>query len=214
MRSVPSKKIRQFWGWFQAHSSELASLYDQKRFKELTRTINLNIDQLGRDLAWEVGPGKGSKYSFTISAEGNTELRPLAVAIAKGAPAILGWEVYSSKQSRKAPARVRLPNREATISTRWWRFVPQDDFELGKIHLTVVNRGLAKMDRETALLGVTLFLDATLGEDNVEKWIGNLRIASPSEVKSRSYPIGDVADYVLWATNRESRPIKKRLHRA
>lgn len=200
--------ILKFWLWFRKEAARLAAVYENGRVRDLTEIVSASIDRIDPGLAWEIGPGKKTKHSFTISAEGNPDLRPVALAIVRAAPTIPGWEFYGAKQSREAPPSVRLPDRDLTVSTKGWRFIPKDDFELGRVHLTILDEGLDRLDREAALLSVTLFLDAFLGEEEVERWIGALTISSATKTE-KSYVMRDLPDYILWATHRDKRPLKK-----
>lgn len=207
--STSRRTIKSFWRWFQYESKRLASLYDKGQLELLSAEINSQLDLVSNKLAWEIGSGSKADHSLTISAEGNPSLRELANSVIRVAPRIQGWEFYSSKQARGVQSVIRLPNRRTVISTRHWRFVPQEDSELGRIHLTIVDSRLPALDRQTALSAVSIFLDALLGEDEVEEWIGRLNVKNPDRVSVRSFPILDLPDYVTWATQRPEKPLTK-----
>jgi hypothetical protein len=202
--------IESFWKWFAENSDNLKALYESGQLKDLTRETGRELDKIEPQLAWEMGPGKKQAYLFTISGEGNPELREIANLIVQLAPKLKGWELYSSRPSRLAPGVVRLPESGQSFNTTEWEFIPLERPEKGRLDLIIVANQLAGSERGTALRAVSIYLDQLLGEDTVETWIGEFRVESSVTAQGKkTYKIAELPDYLLWATNRENNPIIK-----
>jgi hypothetical protein len=202
-------RTTRFWGWFRQNAGRIESLYDRGNLEELSSMMNLQLDAVAPGLAWEVGPGKRMEYSLTISAEGNSKLRSIVNEILRRAPKIRGWEFYGFKQRRPAPRAINLPERGLRVSTENWQFVPEEDRRRGRIHVTVLDDQLAEIGKQAALRAVSLFLDALLGEETVEEWLGQISVAAQGGTKTKIHHISRLPDYILWATHREKDPLLK-----
>ena len=203
--------IAHFWRWFGNSAERLKTLYSTDQLDSLTREVNREIDKVEPELAWEMGPGKKKPYLFTISGEGDPRLRELADLMIQLAPADLaGWELYSARPARPAPAVVQLPESGEIFETMEWKFIPLEHPKSGRLDLVIVDDRLARSDRETALRAASLYLDQLLGEDTVETWIGEFRVESAiASEGNRMYKITDLPDYLLSLTHREQNPLRK-----
>lgn len=205
------ESIDAFWRWFISSSEELKGLYQKHNFGELSARMGRALDRVHSDLAWEIGPGESAPFLLTISSEGNPSLRALADKMIEVAPALSGWEFYSSKPARKPPAAVRLVERGVNVNTQLWKFSPIDRPDVGRIDLTIIDEelaNLADLDREAALKAVSIYLDQVLGEDTVEAWIGRFDIChSEPSPTGEAFEMKEIADYLYWATHREQDPI-------
>jgi hypothetical protein len=174
----------------------------------LSSEMNEALDRIHPGLAWEIGPGKQAPHMLAISPEGDPTLREIADSMIKRAPGLKGWEFYSSRQPRSAPKVISLPERGLQFDTSGWKFVPVERPDSGRIDLIVVDHQLGCADKDAALKAVSIYIDALLGEDEVEKWLGiiNLRQATNDE---KQYPIQELPDYILWATHREKSPLTR-----
>jgi len=208
---LPIDAIAQFWHWFAASAERLKSLYSSDQLENLTNEVNRELDKVEPELAWEMGPGKEKPYLFTISGEGNPQLRKLADLIMRLAPADLeGWELYAARPARPAPAVVRLPESGEIFKTVEWKFIPLEHHKSGRLDLVIVDDRLARSDREAALKAVSLYLDQLLGEDTVETWIGEFRVESPiASHGDRMHKMTDLPAYLLSVTLREQNPLRK-----
>ena len=204
------KAIRDFWSWFTVNAEKLKALHADRKFSDVAKEVNQEIDKIEPQLAWEIGPGKNKSNLLTISAEGNSELRPLADLMIQMAPELKGWEFFSSRPSRPAPDIVRLPESGVAFDTSGWSFIPVEHPENGRLDLIIIDDQLARSSRDLALKAVSVYLDELLGEDTVETWIGRFETQSNTAVqKNEIYKILDLPDYLLWATHRNKNPLRK-----
>jgi hypothetical protein len=53
------------------------------------------------------------------------------------APHLQGWEFYSARPARPAPAVVRLPESGESFPTAQWEFVPIEQSKRGRLDLVI-----------------------------------------------------------------------------
>lgn len=201
---LSERKIRKFWKWFHKHAFEIGNLLDAGKSDALAEAFRPRIDRLHPELDWEVGPGKSKTYMLTISSKSNRKLRQETERIVANAPQDLDWEFYASIQPR-APHRgviVRHQGRNLEVETESWGFLSEEDPERGKIHIVIVDEDLPLLPREAALHAVFIMLDALLGEDIVEQWIGTIEIGKPDDSYETLRPIQELPGYVMDARSR------------
>lgn len=202
-KHIDTGLIEDFWFWFASEAEILARLLDSNRAEKLAAALDPRVARLHRDLAWEIGPGKKTPYALTITSAGNRNLRPETDRIIISSPSIPDWEFYPARQAGIMPKEVTLHDRNITVATAEWMFSPKDDLDSGKIDLVITNDHLATSDKNSSFSVVFLVLDALLGEDAVEEWIGKITFVPPGEVYPRLYPIHELPYYISWATSTE-----------
>jgi len=202
-------RIKGFWQWFRQNQSQITHLYSAKNFNDLSTAINREIDRVDVHLAWEIGPGRRKPHLFTISSEGNLELRYIAEQMIGLAPELTEWEFYSSRPPRQPAARVTLPERGIDFDTSTWRFVPVERPDKGRLDLLILDEKLGLSEREASLKAVSIYLDQLLGEETVETWIGKFEIESPtSPHHEKAYEMSDLPNYLYRAIHRETNPLR------
>lgn len=175
-----SRQITEFWAWWarsQADFGEQLRLGDLPHDKavELTSAVRA----VHPDLVWEVGTGDLAANALVVSAGGVAELRALAERWYRAGPGSdLTWEYH--------PARQACPTRFGDRIT-----LDGEDFELSrtvvgafaddrraKIDVSVFNPVFDRLGAEGRAQAAFLTLDRALGEDDVERWIGVVEVAS------------------------------------
>lgn len=206
-QQIDTSLIEDFWSWFASEADNLAGLLDAAKSEELAEILDPRVARLHRDLAWEVGPGKKSPYSLTITSAGNRSLRADTDRIVTVAPDLPGWEFYPTRQPGEMPKEVKLHDRDTTVPTQHWKFSPKDDLDSGKIDIIIADEHLVMTDKNSAFAAVFIVLDALLGEDTVEEWIGKITFVPPGAEYSRLYPIQELPHYISWATTNPEGPL-------
>jgi hypothetical protein len=183
--SATPEAIEAFWQWFSLHHSEIENLLDQKDTSALARRVNAAVNLLSPQIAWEIGPGLVSPYMLALPPEGDASLRGIIDQIMQAAPKIQGWEFHSSRPVRPFQPEIRLPEMGLTLQTSDWQFSLEPTRGASRLELHVYDDRLAAFDEKIALTAVFILLDAVLGEDMVEKWVGDIRVY-PSPLPGRS----------------------------
>lgn len=194
--TIDSARIREFWEWFEERSTRIGRLLDEGNASLLAKEVTPKIKTLHTDLTWEIGPGKSKEYSLTISAAKNRKLRPETSKIVSLAANNPHWEFYPARQAREVPPQVDLPNKQLTFRTENWRFHAMQDKEKRLINLFVIDHRLAEVDETDALSAVFLFLDAALGEDLVEEWVGNIEILDNAGDLAPLHPMLEIRSFL------------------
>jgi len=171
--------IRGFWAWWAEarHRVERAIEVDGAFSDELVADISSRVEAIG-DLDWELSPGRTARHAFCLSGKGDPEARLVTELWRHRGPAAdATWEYFTARQGVQG-SRIRL-----------------DDVELDRDELQVafeVDRGRERIDaryfhprfaelpESSRLTAVFLLLDGALGEDGVERWLGNIDAASES----------------------------------
>jgi hypothetical protein len=188
-REPSDVQIESFWDWFLQQSDVLARMLESDKTDELYSLMNERIRNLHSGLRWEAGPGRRKPYSLTITFGGDPELRTLARTIIDAAPQCDKWEFFSAKQSRKPPSEILFGSPAKKFYPGGWRFSVA---RKKRFDLTIFDDVLATIDENTALGVVFIYLDALLGEDVVEREIGDIRFEPLSE-SAETLPMSDLS---------------------
>ena len=166
-----------FWTWWAGARGRIEQAIETGSFdRKLVDEVSKAVQSVDPRLAWEFSAGRGSKHALTLSPEGNPMSRPAAVAwLAAAPPADDTWHYFASRQPS--------PTTEGA-------------FEVGGEHVKVSDmRAITTWDPTRRRLGVRLwhpvfgraeeglrqqvsflFLDDLLGEEDVERWIGEIEV--------------------------------------
>jgi len=176
MTQAGTHAIRAFWNWWRVEgSASIAASIAANDYAHVPSLLSARTSSIDPDLEWELGVGTGSKYSLTVTSGGLAALRPLAERWKRAAPASCETWQYSA-------ARERVPNPAAKVldfgghrftlaDSRWSLRLDErrSCVDVGVWHPAFA--ALSSADRGTVAF---LFLDWMLGEDGVERWVGEV----------------------------------------
>ena len=203
-----------FWAWWATGRDRVAAAiasggFDKAIVDEITRAVRTIHPQM----AWELAPGKASQHAFCLSSEGNPEIRQASLRwLAAAPPPDAVWEYHASKQASPTLtaleiAGIRFDLEETRVIVSW------DESRL-RLDVRVWHPVFEKAPETVKLQAAFLFLDQLLGEDDVERWIGQIDLLeaptggrTPSELRAevdrhRTESQGDAA----WILSRVDRP--------
>jgi hypothetical protein len=172
--------IRDFWNWFSTNQNDIQFQLDNNNTESLVRDMNARVNAISPILAWEVGPGIVAPYMLVFPTEGDANRRPMIERILGLAPRLAAWEFHTSRPSRRFLREVHLPDKGMKFDTAGWRFELTQEVSSDRLKLDIFDDELSGIDRKIALTAVFILLDAVLGEDVVERWIGDINISSSS----------------------------------
>jgi hypothetical protein len=190
---ISDDAISSFWCWFSEHHHDVEAMLDRDETTELSRQINTRINLLSPELAWEIGPGLVEPYMFVFPTAGDSERKAVVGRIMEKAPRIEQWEFHTSRPTRPFQPEVQLPDRGVSFRTSAWLFTLKPSRTSDRFELQIFDDSLASFDEKTALTAVFILLDAVLGEDIVERWIGNIRVL-PSSAGPDGLPMPTIAE--------------------
>lgn len=166
-----------FWEWWVAEGAQLcADAIARGGAEEVVETMSQQVAAVQEGLAWELGPGTSSQHVLVVSPEGDPQLRAIARRWLRAAPEPSAtWEYADS----------RRPVALGGVSLR----LGEDELPLEQIRVATTREGnrLGVVVHHAALAGLpeqgrqqvaVLALDAALGEDDVETWVGSIAVSS------------------------------------
>ncbi len=161
--------IADFWAWWRLHHARLAEACDRGRLGRLGDQLDDVIAALDPGLEWEIGTG-GRPRSLVVSAAGDSRLRPLTERWARAAPPAADRWVFH-------PARVPVPLEpfrlgEVEIDPEAIRLTLTGDDVFEQVDVIVWHPRFDDLPEPLRLQIAFRVLDAALGEDSVERWIG------------------------------------------
>ncbi len=190
---LSDEAINAFWRWFSDHHRDVEAMLDRDDTAELSRQINAQIDRLSSQLAWEIGPGLVEPYMLVFPTVGSSERKVAVGRIMKKAPRIEKWEFHAARPMRPFQPEVQLPDRDLSFRSSDWRFALKPSSTSDRLDLQIFDNALASVDEKTGLTAIFILLDAVLGEDIVERWIGNIKVL-PMSARSGDLPMHIIAE--------------------
>jgi hypothetical protein len=180
-----------FWSWWSGGRDRVARAiatggFDERLVNDITRAVH----SIHPAMAWELGPGKTAQHAFCISPEGNAEVRQAALRwLASAPPADATWEYHASKQA--SPRLMGLEVAKWRFDLEEMRAISSWDASRRRVDVRLWHPGFADAPEEIRLQAGFLFLDNLLGEDEVERWIGQIDLLdaptggrTPAELKA------------------------------
>lgn len=178
--------IAAFWGWWARSREEVAAALDADDLRRLHRTLTDRVRAIHPELAWELSAGRTARRALVLSPEGSPALRPLTERWLRAGPgADAEWEYHPARQPDPSAydGEVEVGGRPFRPGAA--RFDVETDVERARVHVAVWHPDFPHQDDAVRLHASFLLLDWALGEDDVERWLGDVRM-TPDE------PDGDV----------------------
>ena len=168
--------IRDFWSWWTGAQHRVFHAIEagESLSNELIAEISLHVEAIGDlHLDWELAPGKTSRHAFCLSPKGDPEARLVTELWRHNGPEPdANWEYFAARQAAKgsglAMYGVKIDRNELMVSY-------EVDEGCERIHADYFHPAFAKLDDDERLTALYLLLDALLGEDGVERWLGRIR---------------------------------------
>jgi hypothetical protein len=171
-----------FWEWWAKEHAGLAARMegrglDPKALQSLADAVH----RLDERLAWELGPGATAKHALILSPEGNPGVRPLALRWQAAAPPADGtWEYHPSRPADPSFGDLRVGEHEVDLREMVARTTWDPNRELLDVALWHPAFPTLPLGIRTQV--TFLYLDRLLGEDEVERWIGEIqRLEAPTD---------------------------------
>ena len=197
-----------FWEWWSGGRDRVANAIATGGFDErLIGEISNAVGSIHPAMAWELEPGRAAQHAFCISPEGNAELRQVALRWLASAPEPdATWEYHASKQA--SPKLMGLEIGSWRFDLEEMRAMASWDGTRRRVDVKLWHPQFAGVPESARIQAGFIFLDSLLGEDDVERWVGQIDFVeapteghTPAELKAEierraSEPSGD-ATWVL-----------------
>lgn len=169
--------IAEFWQWWPQVRGRVAAAVDTGEWQELQEMLSKRVSAIHADLHWEVGKGLRSQHALIVSPGGSADLRAYAVRWAEAAPpADETFEYHASRQANPDGTGFTMRIDEAELSLDDLRFGFAVDPDRDQADVTVYHPLFPDLPDEVRTQVTFLSLDWLLGEDAVERWVGQVDI--------------------------------------
>jgi Family of unknown function (DUF695) len=197
--------ITEFWAWW-AREGEAAftAAIEKGSFGAVTKPMSKYVAAIHPDLGWDTSKGETSQHELCVSASGIAELRSVAERWLRAGPAANGaWQYSASKRRSPETMAASMEIDGAKLDLANTVFAVSVDRSSYRVAVTVYNPEFARMTEQSALQVAYLTLDWSLGEDHVERWVGEVAVTDAEpEISISTQELARIADE--FATARDA----------
>jgi hypothetical protein len=201
-RRDPTAAITEFWSWWPtvatkiaddlqaagnddpdtARSGDITKRGRRRLSNRMVRALSDKVAAIHPELTWELLDGILARHALVLTSEGSPELRPLTERWRRSGPGDDEfWEYYPARPPNPGALRRPLTWRGMSIPPQQARFVAEIDHDRGRMHVVVSHPQLPYLDDAERLRLAFLLLDWALGEDDTERWIGEVRFSESAQ---------------------------------
>ena len=179
----------------------------------LVEDISRAVRTIHPGMAWELGAGRTAQHAFCVSPEGSAELRQVALRwLAEAPPPDATWEFYASKQAARSVSGLRVGGVQFDLQEM--RAIASWDSVRQRVDVKLWHPEFARVPGAVRIQVGFLFLDNLLGEDGVERWVGQIDLLeapvggrTPAELKDEiERRSAESAGDDRWVLSRRTRP--------
>jgi hypothetical protein len=165
-----------FWAWWAGARDRVANAIETGGFDgKLVSEVSKAVASVDPRMAWEFARGRSAKHALCLSPEGNAEIRPAALRWLDSAPpADETWEYHASRQASPTPAVMEIGGRRMDLGEM--RAIASWDSRRRRVDVRLWHPAFEGAPRGLPEQTSFLFLDNLLGEDQVERWIGEVEV--------------------------------------
>jgi hypothetical protein len=197
--------IAALWSWWSATGAgQAVGLITSGGPGSFAEEMTARLAVVDPRLQWELARGgAASEHALCISAGGLAELRGLAERCVRAAPAPSAtWEYLPARRPDPGALsdRMRMGDLDVGFSELAVSLSLQARRHL--LDLVVYHPDFAEMRSQDRTSVAFMALDRLLGEDGVERWLGDVTVAT--EPPSRALPLMAVRDAVAELEEREA----------
>jgi hypothetical protein len=162
-----------FWEWWNSEGHTV----DPTKLSAMTDQMSSRVNAIHDGLAWHFSAGSESVHRLTVSGAGAAELRPLAARWLRAAPpASATWEFRASQEADPRALTNVLTIAGERLDLLATRFHIESDPDDLRLDVGVFHPGFLILPQDGRMQVIFLVLDWLLGEDDVERWVGNVEV--------------------------------------
>ncbi|CAN5736474.1 hypothetical protein BH09MYX1_BH09MYX1_18150 [soil metagenome] len=212
--------IAAFWEWWKTASEGIAGGFKSGGLTEdFVQAVSDHVHAIHPGLDWEFGPGLESEHHLCLSGKGNPTLRVVAERWRRKAPARNAtWEFHASRQPHRGGGlALEIGGHKVALDDAILELREDDTRE--KLDVRLFHPVFSEIDDKNLRIQITFIaLDTTLGEDDVERWVGAVELADASTdaavplptlrdriTQFRAKATGD--KWIILRGEREGRPV-------
>jgi hypothetical protein len=202
--ATSAERIAAFWDWWSEARHRVANGIEDGSIHDLVAEISDNVHAIDERLAWELSRGSTSQHALIVTPEGDLAARPAAVLWHEAAPpADETWEYHTSRQPGPLDT---LEMDGVRVDLADYRSIAGWDESRERVDVKLWHPTLAQAAENLAMRAAFLFLDNLLGEDDVERWIGQIDVLdapiegrTPDELRAEVLRRASEATGEVWS---------------
>lgn len=194
----PRAGITAFWTWWGKAKVELDAALRAGQLGGMERALSARVSAIHPDIAWELTEGRGGRNALVLSPEGSPALRTITERWLRAGPgADDSWEYHAARQADLRAFESELQLGDRAFEPGKTRFGAEIDPERARVHILVQHPDFPHLDDPDRLRASFLLLDWALGEDAVERWLGEIRVTAdeqPFDVAAMREVVAELAN--------------------
>lgn len=184
--------IAHFWAWWRDHRDDISAGLSSDDLNLVVDQLTKAVHRIDKRLSWEVAPASGrGSFMLVVSSGGDPELRAMARRWRKAAPTDdARWAFSDVRLPVAEPDGLTLDVGNLTVVFGDARFAVRES--RAELDVLVSHPMFPDMPVEARRHIAFMILDATLGEEVVETWVGGIDVAdevadglTPAELRKR-----------------------------
>lgn len=178
----PKAGIAAFWTWWAQARDKLDTALSAGELSGIDRLLSGRVAAIHPDIAWELTAGRAARHALVLSPEGSPALRTVTERWLRAGPgADDAWEYHPARQADLGAFTRELQLGRRTFDPAKARFGAEVDHDRARVHVLVHHPDFPQLDDADRLRASFLLLDWALGEDDVERWLGEIRVTGTEQ---------------------------------
>ena len=201
----PADGIAEFWAWWVTARPEIEAAIAANAPERYEPDLTVAVHRIHPGLQWEVG-GRDGDYQLVVTACGRPEPRSAAARWLLAAPSERsGWAFHATRQPDPAALSLHLnvDSGAGKLAMAGLSVAVVEDEQSWRVHVAVHHDGFAALADAQRLDIAYLALDWALGEQDVQRWIGE--VSTVAELPDAAIPIASLATTVAGFAERHPR---------
>ncbi len=176
-RARVEQRMDEWWRSFRENEGKLRTHFRNESHWDISAWMAETLGTVHPVLMWEFGPAvRCDGHRLVITPENDHHLRPLVDTLLRRAPSLDGWEFYDARLPEQLEiARLTVDARSGgSIEGVTALVAPGED---RRIDLTFCGPNTTGPDDEQARRDAFVAAETLLGEQVLDRWIGEIRVA-------------------------------------
>jgi hypothetical protein len=174
-QNTSSKK---FWNWFEKNEDRLFNF--EKEQNKIFNELKAQLDKIDSNLVFEFSSIQNGKREFVISADGHKQSFPSVERLHSDAPKLNRWIFIPFRPRREALDEVEYQGIKIRLKEIAFELNPNQN----KIDIVLYIKNYYEINRDIYVAILFHFLDAILGEYDVEMKVGRIDLKSSEEISN------------------------------
>jgi len=170
-----AEAIRDFLEWWSRVRDDVAAALGEGTADSLASVLAPRVSRIHPDLEWETLPGRSARHALVVCAGGRPELRSVAERWHRAGPEADDlWEHHPARQPDPGGFTSSLEVAGRSLDLSRTVLAARADDTRCRLDVQVHHPDFPDLPDEARTQVSCLVLDWALGEDDVERWVGEI----------------------------------------